>query len=1444
VADEPPALDTVTAQPLATWQTNGVVYAVETVGNVVYAGGNFSTVRPPGAAAGSQEVARKNIAAFNATTGALLPFSHTFKSPDLPIPAGGYDKTCSPGSTAGTYTCDTVYEIRVSRDGSKIYVGGDFTQVDGLARGNLAAFSTADNALLPWRVTGIAGRVRSLAVGTDTVYFGGSFTQAGGQPRSRLAAADASTGALRAWAPTADKQVITMALSTDDSRVILGGQFDTINGAPIHGIAAVGSTGVGASTRWDSQPVPPTSYITDLSVSGDTVFASANGEGGGVFDGRLAADTHTGQLVWQDVCLGATWAIEVAGPLVYSGSHAHDCSRTSGGFPESWNVPPPATPRYYRLLAQTKDGSYAPHIQHWFPTTNGGIVGKLGPRDLTWTGQQLWVAGEFTTVNGAPQQGLTRFGPSPTYPRIAPVRPDAPTASSARPGEVRLSIRATEDLDDELLTYTILRGPSTGSMTAIGTVKARSKPWMRPSIRFTDTGLNPGQTYFYQVTAADSTGRISPRSFASSVTVATTVDPYTNAVLNSDPSMYWRLSDPAGSTSVKAVVGSGGTATSDVAFGVQGALQVDPNNTAVRTSGASTSTIGSNDAEAGLDVFSAEAWFRTSSTSGGKIFGFGNSQLGRSGNYDRHAYMQSDGRITFGVYNGNVSTITSNRAYNDGKWHSLVVTLGADGMRLFVDGASVASRSDVRQGQPYMGYWRLGGDNLNGWPSVGSADFAGDIDEFAVYDRVLTADEVLAHRTAGSADSEAPSTPVVTSAQAGGRTVVLQWNESTDDIAVARYEVHRVTGSTGTTSTSTRVGTTTGLTYSATNTPVGTSYWRIVAVDGAGNMSAPSAAAAVTVSGAEPYAEAVLSDSPELYWRLSDAAGSTSASAVVGPRGNVESGASFGVSGPLGSDTAVRTDGSVNGLIVSTGQIDGPQTFTVEGWFRTTTTRGGKIIGFGRASSGTSGSYDRHIYMRDDGTLVLGVYPGGIATVTSTQAYNDGAWHHVAGSLGSAGLILSVDGQTIGTDPAVTRAEDYPGYWRLGGDNTWGGASSNFFAGDIDEFAVYPRQLTATQIARHASLASGGGADVTAPSAPSQVSTAVSGNTVNVSWQASSDDTAVTGYQVHRGNTATFAPTASTLVKEATGTTAQETSVPVGNWYYRVVAMDAAGNASNPSNSASATVAPAPDTTAPTAPSGLQASVSGSNVGLSWNAATDNVAVTKYVVHRSATADFTPATGTVIGEATTLSYTDAGRPAGTTWYYRVVAMDAAGNTSAASAAATATIASATPVQTVLAPSADAWIDASAPDRNYGNAWALTTDGSPVNEAWLRFTLPAAPAGKTLTRAVLRVRTSTQTWSGSVGSVPIYSGSNSWTEAGLTYGSRQRDLTVNPTALGSVPAGQSSDSAYEVDLAANQVAGMLSGDASFVMSMTNSDGAQFVSREGAAAARPQLVLTFS
>ena len=334
---------TFTAQPLPTWQTNGVVYAVEAVGNVVYVGGNFTAVRPPGSAAGQNEVARRNMAAFNATTGDLLPFSHNFRSPNYAIPANGvYDKTCSPGTAANTYTCDTVYEIRPSADGSTIYIGGDFEVIDNNSRLKVAAFSTANNALLPWKSTSVSGRVRALAVSPTAVYLGGSFGQVNGQPRTRLAALNASTGALMPFTASADAQVITLALSPDNSRLIVGGEFDNINGQPIRGLAAVDATS-GASARWDSRPIPRESatrysYVTDLDVQGDTVYASANGEGGGVFDGRLSANVYTGELNWVDYCLGATWSIEAVQDLVYVGSHSHDCSRTNGGFPEAWNV--------------------------------------------------------------------------------------------------------------------------------------------------------------------------------------------------------------------------------------------------------------------------------------------------------------------------------------------------------------------------------------------------------------------------------------------------------------------------------------------------------------------------------------------------------------------------------------------------------------------------------------------------------------------------------------------------------------------------------------------------------------------------------------------------------------------------------------------------------------------------------------------------------------------------------------------------------------------------------------------------------------------------------------------------------------------------------------------------------------------------------------------------
>gem|GEM_PF-2729517 len=414
---------TVSQVPQATWQTNGIVWAMEHVNGVVYVGGNFSQVRPPGAPKGQQEQPRKNMAAFDAKTGELLPFTHDFTAPTFNYDPNAQrpDTSCNADYTAYTYTCDTVYEIRKSPDGSKIYVGGDFANVDGKDRRKLAAFNVSDGGLDEgFKPAGTDRRVRSLAVSAEAVYAGGSFTTTAGQPRIRLAAFNRVDGALLPWAPRAEGPgsnggIIAMTMSPDQSRVIIGGEFVSLNGRGIQGVDAVNTTD-GASMPWEWRGIRGKTFVTDLTIDANTVYVSGESRTFGEFEGRAALDPMTGQARWVDMCKGATWAIAVIGNVLYSGSHAHDCSTTPGGFGEIYNNQ--ADPKNQRLLAQTTEGN-STRILKWYPNTNGGdyslaadrTPSRLGPRTMTAAGDTLWVGGQFTRVNGAPQQSLTRFAP-------------------------------------------------------------------------------------------------------------------------------------------------------------------------------------------------------------------------------------------------------------------------------------------------------------------------------------------------------------------------------------------------------------------------------------------------------------------------------------------------------------------------------------------------------------------------------------------------------------------------------------------------------------------------------------------------------------------------------------------------------------------------------------------------------------------------------------------------------------------------------------------------------------------------------------------------------------------------------------------------------------------------------------------------------------------------
>jgi hypothetical protein len=97
------------------------------------------------------------------------------------------------------------------------------------------------------------------------------------------------------------------------------------------------------------------------------------------------------------------------------------------------------------------------------------------------------------------------------------------------------------------------------------------------------------------------------------------------------------------------------------------------------------------------------------------------------------------------------------------------------------------------------------------------------------------------------------------------------------------------------------------------------------------------------------------------------------------------------------------------------------------------------------------------------------------------------------------------------------------------------------------------------------------------------------------------------------------------------------------------------------------TVTSPADTTAPTVPTGLTATPSAGQVDLSWTASTDAVGVDSYRVRRDG-ADLTGATA-----LTGVAYTDTAVTAGASYSYTVSAVDAAGNRSAESTAATATV---------------------------------------------------------------------------------------------------------------------------------------------------------------------------
>jgi chitodextrinase len=177
--------------------------------------------------------------------------------------------------------------------------------------------------------------------------------------------------------------------------------------------------------------------------------------------------------------------------------------------------------------------------------------------------------------------------------------------------------------------------------------------------------------------------------------------------------------------------------------------------------------------------------------------------------------------------------------------------------------------------------------------------------------------------------------------------------------------------------------------------------------------------------------------------------------------------------------------------------------------------------------------------------------------------------------------------------------------------------------------------------------------DVSPPSVPQHLtSTSQSMTRIVLAWDASHDNIGVAGYEVYRDQKLIAnVPRPGYIDKGLKAAT---------KYRYTVRAYDTSNNASADSNVVAPTTLAAPDTTPPTAPTGVSAlGTSPTTIDVSWTASSDNVGVALYRVFRN---------GVMVAEVAGTAHTDQGLAPSTTYSYSVRAVDAEDNESGSSAA--------------------------------------------------------------------------------------------------------------------------------------------------------------------------------
>ena len=445
------ALGATATQPDPSWQVGGaadaVVRSIVFSGNTMYIGGRFNTVRPPGVPPGdtSRDVVRHNVAAFDRTTGNLLPWNPN---------ANG-----------------EVFSLAVF--GWTVYLGGAFTQVGSIPRARFAAVDVTRGIVNP-NITVTAGAtIYVIKRGPNgNLFLGGAFSKIDGQTRSRLAEITTTGALVSTWKPNVAQYygdtrscpprchpvVFTIDFSADGGTVYFGGHFGLVNGVHRNEAAAVAISDSSSCataacvSAWNPSIFSPrncptckqieTSRVYTLHVTTTRVYAC-----GGYFRVNYTATQSAATTRYNVAAFnltdgtvlprstfdaeddGDTPGCDLRDNVLYLGGHFNYVGKACPCTPTN------SATRHHVAAVDATTGALLP----WNPgaNSNHGVYTVTADRSSTSVG----FGGYFTTFGGTYHQGIAKFG-GPVSSTGFPLPAAGPALAATSTGPTYLFSRA------------------------------------------------------------------------------------------------------------------------------------------------------------------------------------------------------------------------------------------------------------------------------------------------------------------------------------------------------------------------------------------------------------------------------------------------------------------------------------------------------------------------------------------------------------------------------------------------------------------------------------------------------------------------------------------------------------------------------------------------------------------------------------------------------------------------------------------------------------------------------------------------------------------------------------------------------------------------------------------------------------------------------------------